>query len=231
MKPRYAHRWAPLVAAGLLLTGCGLSDPGTAASVGDERISVADVQRYARGFCAFTAPGVATGQVQALPLASQKQGIVQVLTQGEVAEQAAEARGVAAPGQVTQYLLSQVRPGLEQMTDADEREDATDFFTRYLTGQATIAALAADETGQQLGPDNLDQLLQAGSQQLLPDLVGAADVSVDPRYGLGDDLSPTAGDASVSQPVSDLAVQLAGGGQDGGPSATEALPPSQRCGG
>lgn len=231
MTLRFAHRWAAVAAAGLLLTGCGLSDPGTAATVDGEPISVSDVQRYTTGYCSLVAPQVATGQQQVQSLADRKRLVVQTLVVADAAQQAVADAGLTVPGTVTQFLQSGAGPALEQISDEQDREAAGDYLRVFSEAQAALATLAADASGQEVGPDNLDQLLQVGTQQVLPQLLESADVSVDPRYGLGDDvLAVQGGDGSVSEPVSDLAVQLTGTGQDAPPSAAS-LPPDQRCGG
>lgn len=234
MKQRFVRRWGPLAAAGVLLpgllSGCGLSNPGDAATVGDESIPVTQVDDITRGVCSIVSQAVATGQGQPLVLAEQKQQVLSTLVQAELGQQFARDRGVTPSPEVVQLFATNFKAPFAAF-DGSGRDDVESLFDELALGRAGAVAVAAQETGQEPSPDNLDQLAQQGLQ-LQDEWARGVDVETDPRYGLGADLAPSAGDGSVSEPVTQLArqtVQAASGESD--PTLAASLPPGQRCGG
>ena len=83
-----SRRRRPLVAAtvllGLALTGCGQSQPGVVAYVGDARISESDVDSAVTGLTSALQPGQTVA----------RDAVVNALVQGVLAEQIAADRGI-----------------------------------------------------------------------------------------------------------------------------------------
>lgn len=225
-----ARTWVPLTAATLLLvTGCSGLAPGTASSVGDERISLAQVEEVTAAQCELAEQGVAAGQAQVTSLATQKQQILRVLIDLRLNQQFAASQDASAPAEVTQYVVTQSTQGIEELPDGIAGVIGP-VVEEIAESQADLAQVAAAAAGEELSTDNLDQLIQAGLAQREEWQTGV-EVVTDPRFGPDADGLPGAGDGSVSQAQSDFArqAQQAASGED--PGFAAGLPPGQRCGG
>lgn len=232
-----ARRWTRLVPTGAVValvavagSGCGVLSPGTASTVGGERISDAQVREVTSAFCDLIAVGVRSGQSQPVPLAQQKQQLLTVLIETRLNRQFAEDRGVSAAPEVTAYLVSQLAQGFDQLSGKDA--EVLDGLVQSLAeGRAALAAVAAQESGgQQVTPQNLDQLQQSGLE-LRQEWQKGVDIETDARYAPDADGSPGGGSASVSEPASTFATQAVAASQGQDPGYAAALPASQRCGG
>ncbi len=225
-----ARSWVPAVAASLLLlSGCSTLPPGTASEVGDDRISTRQVDELTEAQCTLTAQGVEAGQAQVASLAQQKQQILRVLIDVSLNEQFAADQGVSAPADVRQQLVAQSQQGLEQV-DPDIAAVIGPVVERIAASQADLGQIGAESTGQELSPDNLDQMIQQGLAQR-QEWQQDVEVRTDARFGPDADGLPGAGDGSVSRAGSDFArqAQQAASGED--PAFAAGLPPAQRCGG
>lgn len=165
------------VVLALALSACGLREVGAAALVGDERISVADLQDDVEAYVASLPPGqragVATGDLQ--------REILQLHIRRELLERLTAEHGVAvSEADIDQALGSQRQP-----TDSP------------IAREAGYVSLAAGNLIEELGED--------GFRTELAQQVSETGVEVNPRYGewVVDSLRPGTGSLSTPAQRSD----------------------------
>jgi hypothetical protein len=172
---------ATLGVAGLLLTGCGSASPGVAVTVGDEQLSVRDVDTAAREMC--TALGDQfEAQSTVLPMSFIRQGTVQLLTLRAQAMQVADEYGIE-PGSSYRNDVAQRR-----RTAASMPEDVRETYVE-LTSANALASDIVDQVGtivleeRGVTDPTTEQVTQAGVDVFnqWPDANG---IEIDPRYGL-----------------------------------------------
>lgn len=172
---------ATMGVAGLLLTGCGSAAPGVAVKVGDEELSVRDVDSAAREMC--TALGDQfEAQSTVLPMSFVRQGTVQLLTLRAQAMQVADDYGIE-PGSTYHNDVAQRR-----RTAASMPEDVRDTYVE-LTSANALANDVVNQVGEIVLDDrgvtdpSTDEVSQAGIDVFnqWPDANG---IEIDPRYGL-----------------------------------------------
>jgi hypothetical protein len=172
---------ATLGVAGLLLTGCGSASPGVAVKVGDEQLSVRDVDTAAREMC--TALGDQfEAQSTVLPMSFIRQGTVQLLTLRAQAMQVADEYGIE-PGSSYRNDVAQRR-----RTAASMPEDVRETYVE-LTSANALASDIVDQVGtivleeRGVTDPTTEQVTQAGVDVFnqWPDANG---IEIDPRYGL-----------------------------------------------
>ena len=217
---------ATTAVAGLLLTGCGSAAPGIAARVGDEELTVRQVDRTAQEMCTALGDQFASSNT-VLPMSFIRQGTVQLLALRAQAMQVADDYGIE-PGSSYENAVAQTRG-----TAASMPEDVQDTYLELNTANALatdivnqVGAIVLDDRGVADPTD--EQVTQAGADAFnqWPDAHG---VEIDPRYGLENVdgvLSPV--DTNTSFAVSDLAKSGLSNEPDASYSAT--LPLTQRCG-
>ena len=105
-KPRLMTA-ATTVVAGLLLTGCGSAAPGIAARVGDEELTVRQVDQTAEEMCTALGDQFASSGTE-LPMGFIRQGTVQLLTLRAQAMQVADDYGIE-PGSSYENAVAQAR--------------------------------------------------------------------------------------------------------------------------
>lgn len=231
---RTALRTAALAgAAGLVLSGCtGDVSPGVAATVGEETLSVSEVDRATRSMCTSIVEGVGTGgqSPSSIPLSFVRQGTLQLLALDAQARQIAEAYDVE-PG----ADHARERAGRMQAAEALPAEARADYV-KVMSANALAVSLL-DKVGRAElarsggGRVSAAQAGQAGLEvfRAWPQEHG---IDVDPRYGLEVvDGQLTSVDTHTSVAVSDSARQglVTDLGQVD-PAYLESLPSSQRCG-
>ena len=165
---------ATLGVAGLLLTGCGSASPGVAVKVGDEQLSVRDVDTAAREMC--TALGDQfEAQSTVLPMSFIRQGTAQAM-------QVADEYGIE-PGSSYRNDVAQRR-----RTAASMPEDVRETYVE-LTSANALASDIVDQVGtivleeRGVTDPTTEQVTQAGVDVFnqWPDANG---IEIDPRYGL-----------------------------------------------
>ena len=176
-----APTWLSVGLAGLLLTGCGSAAPGVAVQVGDESLSVREVDRAAQELC--TALGDQfESQGTTLPMSFVRQGAVQLMTLRAQALQVADEYGVE-PGSSYRNDIAQRR-----RTAASMPEDVQDTYVELTSANALasdivdqVGTIVLDERG--VTDATTEQVTQAGIDVFnqWPDANG---VDIDPRYGL-----------------------------------------------
>lgn len=199
----------PAVLAGFLLAGCGGSiSPGAAAVVDGTTISMDQADRAAVVFCQVSLFSSAQAGGGTVDNADVRRQAVAELVSGAVAEELAEREDIMISPSDYEFTRAQRDQVAQALPDVD-----LDEAVRVLeAGQRTYAIaerLGVAETGEQVTPQNEGDVQQAG-RAVLADAVKAADVSIDPRFGLGDDGQQVAatGSLSVSSDVLNEDAQL-----------------------
>ena len=170
---RHAARIAAVaLVAGLGLTGCGsVSNPGSAAKVGDETISVSYLQKQSKDILA-KAGRTDLGDAESTQLQGE---LLQQLIDDQVIVEAGRREGVTA----TQADVDKVRA---EMTAQQVvlPPDMVDGFARYVAIRRTLST-------KLLGRTPASQQDQAMADQLVGQRMSAAakeiGVQVNPRYG------------------------------------------------
>jgi hypothetical protein len=211
--------------AALTLSGCDAS-PGVAAKVGDQTISVADVDQLTTGYCAaFVDQFKASGEMY--PLRYVRGYVVGQLTLQAAAEQFAADNGVTLGADYTQEIKD-----LEDQAaafPAAVRDDlvAVETAGRYVTAvEAVAGAQLLEQEGDTSADD--DAAASRGRDAFIVWL-GEHPADVNPRYGIQvTDGAFADVETGTSYALSPNAVAAAKAQPDQAYAAT--LPSSQRCG-
>lgn len=215
-----------MLAAGLLLSGCGNASPGVAARVGDETLSVSEVDGAAGRMCAALGDQF-EAESTTLPMSFVRQGTIQLLTLRSQALQIADDYGIE-PG--SSYLNDVAQSRRTAATMPDEVQDT---YVDLTTANA-LATDIVEQVGAIVLADagvtepSVEQISQAGIDVFnqWPDANG---VEIDPRYGLKSiDGVLTPVDTNTSVAVGERATT----GLSNEPDAAYArtLPLTHRCG-
>lgn len=219
---------ATLAVAGLLLplSGCGSASPGVAARVGDETLSVNDIDGAAGRMC--TALGDQfEAESTTLPMSFVRQGTIQLLTLRSQALQVADDYGVE-PG--SSYLNDVAQ---QKRTAATMPEEVQDTYVE-LTSTNALANDIVQQVGgivladRGVSDPTVDEISQAGLDVFnqWPDANG---IEIDPRYGLESiDGVLTPVDTNTSVAVGERATTALSGDPD--PAYARTLPLTHRCG-
>jgi hypothetical protein len=187
----------------------------------------------------LTSAVCASNQVRALhdpasaaktPTRELRRGILNILVQADVVEQAATSLGVSVTPAAVDKLIGNtelVPPGVS----TEVKNQLLDLFHEIARVQLLTAAIGRQQLAQQIGAVNPgasdQQATQAGSK-FLATYAAKIGVDVDPRYGT---YTPSGGIAvasgSLSVPVSVTALRA----QTTNPDAAwiSQLPPTQTC--
>ena len=217
---------ATTVLAGLLLTGCGSAAPGVAVKVGDEELTVREVDAAASRMCTALADQFAS-QNTVLPMSFVRQGTLQLMTLRAQAMQLAEEYGVE-PGSSYQNDVAQRR-----RTAASMPADVQDTYVELTTANSLatdvvnqIGEIVLEEEG--VSDATSEQVTEAGVDVFnrWPDAHG---VEIDPRYGLESvDGVLTPVDTNTSVAVGETAK--AGLATEPDTAFAKSLPLTHRCG-
>ena len=209
--------------AGVLLTGCGSAAPGVAAKVGDQVLTVRDVDSVTSHYC----ESVADQLESPVAMTFVRQYVVQLLALRLQADQVADDYGVKA-GSGYRNDVAQ-RQGTAGAMPEEVRADyikltSTPAYAQDIVDQVGAAVLdergVSDPTSEQVTEAGLDVFNQ------WPDANG---VEIDPRYGLRSvDGVLTPVDTNTSVAVGDTAK--AGLEERPDPSFAKSLPTTHRCG-
>ena len=217
---------ATLGVAALLLSGCGSASPGVAVQVGDETLSVRDVDGAAGRMC--TALGDQfEAESTTLPMSFVRQGTVQLMTLRSQAMQIADDYGVE-PG--SSYLNDVAQ---SRRTAASMPDEVQDTYVELTTANA-LANDIVEQVGEIVLADagvsepSIEEVSQAGIDVFnqWPDANG---IDIDPRYGLESvDGVLTPIDTNTSVAVGDRAITGLSNEPDVAYART--LPLTHRCG-
>lgn len=184
-------RFAAVGVTLLLLAACGPVHPGAAATIAGTRISMSEVDDLADTYCAVSSVQ-SQGQGGAVDRVEVRRQAVADLTAGEVADQIAADRNydITVPP-LSASDLAQIKQLFGARSDA-----VVDLVDRNQRTTAIVLEMAKDAGNQS---QDQDTLLQAGSEELSK-AIAAADVSIDPRFGLDDSGQQIATTGSLSIP-------------------------------
>ena len=219
-------RLAVLGAAVALLTGCAGASPGVAVQVGEESITVNEVDEVTANYCEAIEDQL-TGNGQVVPLSFLRGGIAARLANRSIGEQLAAEHDVEA-GRTYDQQVAELKQSTasfdEEVRDAVLLVDTEQAYTQAI--QAAVGRQLLDEEGAE---DVKYSDTVARGQAAYEDWVAEEDVTFDPKFGVDlvdGEAQPV--DTSLSYPVGDAAV--AGSKQTPDPAYAETLPDSQRCG-
>jgi uncharacterized protein YceK len=235
---RPASVLAVVLAAGLLLSGCGSSvgiHPGAAATVGGETVSMSTIDKTTKSFCTAYVKQSQTQHQQAsgpLPMGTFRSYVASSLAQRALGRQLADAYGVQ-PAAGYQSQVAQYQSALAS-SPADERDAVVEVAAAQAYLQNVQVAIGQRLTGNTGSSDSdVKAQLQRG-EVATQDWLNDHDVAIDPVFGIDVDGGKftTGHRDQTSYAVSALArggVE-ADSGANGPPSSyTSALPPSQIC--
>jgi hypothetical protein len=214
---------ATMGVAGLLLSACGSASPGVAARVGDQTLSVSEVDTTTANYCT----SVSEQLDSPVPMSFVRQYVVQVLTLRAQADQIADDYGVKAGSSYFNDVAQR------QGTAATLPDEVRDDFVR-LASTTAYAQDIADQVGritlddQGVTDPSPEQISQAGIDVFnqWPDAHG---IDIDPRYGL-DDVDGVLTPVDTNTSVAVGATAKSGLANEPDPAFAETLPSSHRCG-
>ena len=216
-------RLAVLGAAVALLSGCGAARPGIAAEVGEETITVDQVDELTASVCAVqedapsadpNVPGVVSGE-------RARNSTLQGLILRSIADQMADDYDVET-GTDFQRQVDQVRLQFSTV-DEDKLEEALPAYTS-IAYFIDIIGQIGDTTDNGLSDE---EALTAGIE-LVQTWEADHGVETNPKFG-----SFSIGDQQIQSERSDLAFGVseeAKDAEEGSESYAASLPRSQRCG-
>ncbi len=217
-----APAWLTVGLAALVLTGCGSATPGVAVKVGDEEISVRQVDAATANYC--TAVGDLESEV---PMSFVRQYVVQLLTLRSQASQIAEDYGVE-PGSTYRNDVAQ-RQGTAGTKPEEVRDDYVEIASTTAYAQDIVDQVGRIELEDEgITEPTAEQTTQAGIDVFnqWPDVHG---IEIDPRYGLDDvDGVLTPVDTNTSVAVGETAKS--GLSTEPDPAFAQTLPANHRCG-
>lgn len=217
---------ATIGVAGLLLTGCGSATPGVAVKVGDQELSVREVDAAAEKMCTALGDQFAS-QNTVLPMSFVRQGTVQLMTLRVQAMEIADDYGVEPSSSYRNDVAQRRR------TAAGMPADVQDTYVE-LTSANALATDIVNQVGEIVLEDRgvsdptTEQVTQAGVDVFnqWPDANG---IDIDPRYGLRSvDGVLTPVDTNTSVAVGDTAK--AGLATEPDSAFARSLPLTHRCG-
>jgi hypothetical protein len=220
-----------LALAGLVLSGCGGASlgihPGAAAVVGDETLSMSDVDTTTSHYCEAYLPQI-TQQSQKVPMRFLRQFVAASLSERLLGEQLASQYDVEPTSQYAQQLTQVEQPFASAKPELRKAVGQVEAAQAYLqTVQVAVGEKLLTESGQtNVTPK---AALQRG-QVATDDWLKTHSIHLDPVFGIsadGGQFKPAPD--RTSYPLSTLASQGAATGQPD-PAYTAALAPSQVCG-
>ncbi len=204
-RARVSLRAAILAVVGLVLSACGDAEPGVAVRVGEELITLDQVDELTPEFCAAIEPSLSGGdaaQARSVYAMSELRAYVaRQLASESVADQIAEEYGVG-PGETYQAALAQQRDVAQSLPEKS-RDTYLKLSTMgaYVQDILSAAARAALVDEGLANPSQEEISARAGDLfSRWPDEHG---LKVDPRLGFTDLQGSGATDRSVSFPLSE----------------------------
>ncbi len=172
---------ATVALSGVLLSGCGNLAPGVGVQVGDQELSLRDLDTATANLCAAREDQSA-GQAQATPMAEVRDIVTQSLTLRSWALQVGEEQGVK-PGKT--YLSERAQT---ERVAVNLPKDTRDTYLDVATVEALVVDII-DQIGRQSLTDSgvteptTDEVRQAGAD-LFRQWPNTHEIKFDPRYGL-----------------------------------------------
>jgi hypothetical protein len=204
-RARVSLRLALMAVVGLVLSSCGDAEPGVAVRVGDELITLDQVDELTPEFCAAIEPSLSGGDAaqarSVYAMSELKAYVARQLASQSVADQIAAEYDVA-PGETYQAAVAQQRD-IAQSLPEKSRETYLKLSTMgaYVQDILSAAARAALVDEGLANPSQEEISARAGDLfSRWPDEHG---LKVDPRLGFTDLQGNGAIDTSVSLPLSE----------------------------
>jgi hypothetical protein len=217
------------------LAGCG-SDlgpeihPGSAAVVGEEKVTLDEVDDAADAFCHLVEPQLNDNSI-AWSMAKVRSVVLDSIVLDILTHQFAEERGLE-PAEGYQQAVAQARQRyVEGGFEGRDLELAVELDTRSAYHQGITLSAGLEATGGQPGSQEDIQAAAQEGANLFEEWRKRVDVVTDPRFGTvaqEQGLPYTATKDVLSVAVSGPAKKAAG---DEDTAYAASLPPSQRCGG
>ncbi|QZY29816.1 hypothetical protein [Nocardioides coralli] len=225
-KTRGRFRGALVVGvAALTLTGCAGAGmhPGVAVQVGEESITMAEVDEIAVDFCDAVTPQLEQ-QAETVPNAYFRGGIAGTLALRSIADQVAEDYGITLDGEDYTAQLAQIRRGVaglpEEVRESVLVVDSAPLYVEEV--QASVGEVVLEGEGDR-------QAFLAAGQEEFATWVAENEVEFDPS------LNTVAGEGTIrneDRSLSFAVSETARSGNAAEPNAVLArrLPSTQRCG-
>jgi hypothetical protein len=221
---RLARLAVPVALAATLVGGCGSAHPGVAAQVGDDTITVDQVNELAGNVCALE-KAVPEGTANKQPPTSgllARNGAVQSMVLRSMADQMGDDYGVTLDQKDYQAQVDQVRLRFAVVNDDDLVEAALPAYTA-IPYFVNIVSQIGETTGDVTGDDALAAGVKQAQkwQQDHP-------IETNPMFG-----SFNIGDQEIESERDDLAFPVSTSAKDAEANSGEyvaSLPESQRCG-
>lgn len=220
-------RAGALLGAVALLAGCGAVRPGVAAQVGDQSITVAEVDAAAVAFCVAYGTANPGGVV---PMRIARDFLLVSMIEQSIGDQLATEYDVS-PGVAYEQAVSQAKAQISGLPD-DQRDAVLGQQVAAPYRQAVTQAAAEALLAQDGVASPTPKQLQGRTSLLETQWADSNDVVVDPRFSVEvvDGKLTDSQTGSLGFPVSESAkVGLQTDPQALGTHA-QSLPPSQRCG-
>lgn len=199
------------------ISGCSQDlQPGAAAKVNDVRISQDKVDDIVGAACEYTevARGQSGGGGEPQRLDELRSTITTALIQFEIVDDAATERGVSASDAAVSQVAQQTQ--IPEGVSPDSEETLETFFEDFAMSQGQQAAIGANVTDPQITSiSEVDPRDLEAAAAVLAEITKDQDVVVNPAYGTWNGEAVTAGNGSLSDPVSDAAVGSKGGEDPG----------------
>lgn len=210
-----------VVAAGLLVSGCGSLHPGAAAVVGDKTISMAKVDQVAGDYCHAITEQL-KGDSQVVPLNFFRGGVAGSLALRSVASQLAAEYGVE-PASVYQNEVTNL-----EKTTVNVPEQYKAAVIEVQSTSAYVEGVQA-AIGEAKNPDLGYSEAQQAGQAIFDDWISQHGVTFDPSLGLAIKKGAiTRADDSLSYAVG--ADAKSGAAAQPARDYSAGLPSSHRCG-
>lgn len=224
MSPSHPRRLAGLaVVATVLLSGCGGAQPGVAALVGDDTITLEEVDSESALLC----QAVEEDLESPLPMRLARFQVLQGQISRSIADQIGEEYAVTVGDDYAAAVASsrvQFTSYPEETQETLVYVSTTSTYVESVVGEAARADLEAEG----LADPTLDQVT-ARSTELFATWPDSHDLKIDPRFGFdlvdGEFVNVETG---VSMAVSETATN--GRADEPDPAVTAGLPAAQRCG-
>ena len=210
------RRLATLGFAAIALTACAGVNPGSAAVVDGESISMKTADEASTAYCKLSLSVAAQQGVKTLSSGDSRRQAITDLIMYAVAKKVEKQRGVAV--NPTTYVLTNTQKA--QIAQAFPRADLTQIGAAIERSQQTysiIVALGQASTGEVMANDTKAAIEKAGQADILT-AYKSSDISIDPRFGLND-LTQKIGDTG-SLSIAEVA---------GAETDPARLPAAQRC--
>jgi hypothetical protein len=205
-----------------VLGGCGAATPGVAAEVGDDTITVGEVDELAASVCAVQEelPDQSTPQAQTTSGLTARDGALQSLVLRSIADQMADDYGLTTD----QDYRAQVDQARTQLRTVDD-EKVEAALPAYTAIPYFINIMR--QVGEENGAANSEQALAEGVKQA-QEWQSDNPVRTNPMFG-----SFNIGDQEIESDRDDLAFPVSSTAKDAESGSADyfaSLPESQRCG-